>query len=192
PQPSVAALRSIGIQPDAIVLRADRVVPDPVKRKIALMCDVDNEAVVNAVDAPSIYDIPRVLHSEGLDAYVVRRLGLPFHDVDWDEWSELLERAHQPAPRVEVALVGKYTELPDACPSATYALPAVAAETDAQGTIRGVASDECQTPEGADDALSGVDAVLVPGRYRVRGIEGKLGALRWARESKVLTLSICL
>jgi len=191
-QHSVAALRSIGIQPDAIVLRADRVVPEPVKRKIALMCDVDNEAVVNAVDAPSIYDIPRVLHSEGLDAYVVRRLGLPFHDVDWDGWSQLLERVHQPAHRVEVALVGKYIDLPDAYLSVTEALRAGGFANDAKVTIRWVASDECQTPEGADDALHGVDAVLVPGGFGVRGIEGKLGALRWARENRVPTLGICL
>lgn len=191
-QHSVAALRSIGIQPDAIVLRADRVVPEPVKRKIALMCDVDNEAVVNAVDAPSIYDIPRVLHSEGLDAYVVRRLGLPFHDVDWDGWSQLLERVHAPAHQVEVALVGKYIDLPDAYLSVTEALRAGGFANDAKVTIRWVTSDDCQTPEGAEDALGGVDAVLIPGGFGVRGIEGKLGALRWAREKRVPTLGICL
>ncbi len=191
-QHSVAALRSIGIQPDAIVLRADRVVPEPVKRKIALMCDVDNEAVVNAIDAPSIYDIPRVLHSEGLDAYVVRRLGLAFRDVDWDGWSQLLERVHQPQHQVEVALVGKYIDLPDAYLSVTEALRAGGFANDAKVTIRWVPSDECQTPEGAEDALGGVDAILVPGGFGVRGIEGKLGALRWARENRIPTLGICL
>ncbi|ROS74300.1 CTP synthase [Cellulomonas sp. PhB143] len=191
-QHSVAALRSIGIQPDALVLRADRELPDSVKRKIALMCDVDNEAVVAAVDSPSIYDIPRVLHREGLDAYVVRRLNLPFHDVDWDGWSQLLERVHRPEHRVEVALVGKYIDLPDAYLSVTEALRAGGFANDAKVVIRWVASDECATPEGAEDALGGVDAVLVPGGFGVRGIEGKLGALRWARESKVPTLGICL
>ncbi|WP_265523634.1 CTP synthase [Oerskovia flava] len=191
-QHSVAALRSIGIQPDAIVLRADREVPEPVKRKIALMCDVDNEAVVNAIDAPSIYDIPRVLHSEGLDAYVVRRLNLPFRDVDWDGWSQLLERVHTPAHQVEVALVGKYIDLPDAYLSVTEALRAGGFANDAKVVIRWVTSDDCQTPEGAQTALGGVDAVLVPGGFGVRGIEGKLGALRWAREHKVPTLGICL
>ncbi|MFA7324104.1 MAG: CTP synthase, partial [Candidatus Nanopelagicales bacterium] len=93
-QHSVAALRNIGIQPDAIVLRADRPVPSSIKRKISLMCDVDLEAVVAATDAPSIYDIPKVLHSEGLDAYVVRRLDLPFRDVDWRSWDALLEHVH--------------------------------------------------------------------------------------------------
>lgn len=191
-QHSVAALRSIGIQPDALVLRADREVPESVKRKIALMCDVDNEAVVAAVDAPSIYDIPRVLHSEGLDAYVVRRLNLPFHDVDWDGWSQLLERVHRPAHQVEIALVGKYIDLPDAYLSVTEAMRAGGFDNDAKVSIRWVTSDDCQTPAGADEALSGVDAVLVPGGFGVRGIEGKLGALRWAREHKVPTLGICL
>src|SRR6187200_2925202 len=99
-QHSVAALRSIGIAPDAVVCRSDRPIPDGVKRKISLMCDVDEEAVVAAADAPSIYDIPKVLHSEGLDAYVVRRLGLAFRDVDWTEWDELLRRVHRPAEQV--------------------------------------------------------------------------------------------
>jgi CTP synthase len=191
-QHSVAALRSIGIQPDAIVLRADRDVPESIKRKIALFCDVDAEGVVVAKDAPSIYDIPRVLHSEGLDAYAVQRLGLPFRDVDWKGWDELLKRVHQPAHRVEVALVGKYIDLPDAYLSVTEALRAGGFHNDAKVVIRWVTSDDCQTPEGARGALEGVDAVLVPGGFGVRGIEGKLGALRWARENRVPTLGICL
>ncbi|MEL7975266.1 CTP synthase [Isoptericola sp. F-RaC21] len=191
-QHSVAALRSIGIQPDAIVLRSDRIVPDGIKRKIALMCDVDNEAVVNCADAPSIYDIPRVIHAEGLDAYVVRRLDLPFHDVDWDGWSQLLERVHEPEHNVEIALVGKYIDLPDAYLSVTEALRAGGFDNDAKVGIRWVAADDCQTPEGAQEALEGVDAVLVPGGFGVRGIDGKVGALRWARENLVPTLGICL
>jgi CTP synthase len=191
-QHSVAALRSIGIQPDAIVLRADRDVPDGIKRKIALFCDVDVEGVVTAKDAPSIYDIPRVLHSEGLDAYVVQRLGLPFRDVDWSGWDDLLHRVHKPAHRVEVALVGKYIDLPDAYLSVTEALRAGGFHHDTKVVIRWVTSDDCQTPEGARASLEGVDAVLVPGGFGVRGIEGKLGALRWARENRVPTLGICL
>ncbi|MGF0116544.1 CTP synthase [Promicromonospora sp. Marseille-Q5078] len=191
-QHSVAALRSIGIQPDAIVLRSDRVVPDGIKRKIALMCDVDNEAVINCADAPSIYDIPRVIHSEGLDAYVVRRLDLPFHDVDWDGWNRLLERVHEPEHNVEIALVGKYIDLPDAYLSVTEALRAGGFDNDTKVGIRWVAADDCQTPAGAQEALEGVDAVLVPGGFGVRGIDGKIGALRWARENLVPTLGICL
>ncbi|MCZ3387781.1 MAG: CTP synthase [Actinomycetia bacterium] len=191
-QHSVAALRNIGIQPDAIVLRADRPVPTSIKRKVGLMCDVDDEAVVAAVDAPSIYDIPKVLHSEGLDAYVVRRLGLPFRDVDWTEWDDLLRRVHKPAHEVTVALVGKYIDLPDAYLSVTEALRAGGFANDARVNICWVTSDECATTDGAARQLSSVDAMCVPGGFGVRGIEGKLGALRYAREHSIPTLGLCL
>ena len=191
-QHSVAALRSIGIQPDAIVLRADREVPESTKRKIALFCDVDIEGVVTAKDAPSIYDIPRVLHAEGLDAFVVRRLGLPFRDVDWSGWDTLLQRVHSPAHEVEVGLVGKYIDLPDAYLSVTEALRAGGFRHDTRVRIRWVTSDTCQTLEGAQAALGGVDAIVVPGGFGVRGIEGKVGALRWARENRIPALGLCL
>jgi CTP synthase len=191
-QHSVAALRSIGIQPDALVCRADREIPAGVKRKIASMCDVDTEAVVAAPDAPSIYDIPKVLHAEGLDAYVVRRLGLSFRDVEWKAWDELLRRVHRPAHQVEVALVGKYIDLPDAYLSVTEALRAGGFAQDAKVTIRWVASDGCETAEGARRELAGADAICVPGGFGVRGIEGKVGALRWARENGVPALGLCL
>ncbi|WP_432571154.1 CTP synthase [Kineococcus sp. SYSU DK005] len=191
-QHSVAALRSIGIQPDAIVCRSDREIPEGVKRKIASMCDVDDEAVVAAIDAPSIYDIPKVLHREGLDAYLVRKLNLSFRDVDWTTWDELLRRVHSPRRRVEIALVGKYIDLPDAYLSVTEALRAGGFAEDAKVDIRWVAADECATPEGARRHLRDVDAVCVPGGFGVRGIEGKLGALRWARENGVPTLGLCL
>ncbi len=191
-QHSVAALRNIGIQPDAIVLRADREVPTSIKRKISLMCDVDVEAVVAAVDALSIYDIPKVLHSEGLDAYVVRRLDLPFRDVDWTAWDQLLRRVHHPAHEVTVALVGKYVDLPDAYLSVTEALRAGGFANDCRVNIRWVTSDDCVTPEGAQRLLGDVDAVCVPGGFGVRGIEGKLAALRFARERGIPTLGLCL
>lgn len=191
-QHSVAALRQLGLQPDAIVLRADRDIPEAMKRKIALACDVDEDGTIACTDAPSIYDIPKVLHGEGLDAYVVRRLGLPFRDVDWQQWEGLLQRVHSPANHVEIALVGKYIDLPDAYLSVTEALRAGGFHHDAKVKIRWVASDSCETPEEAQAALGGVDAVLVPGGFGVRGIEGKLGALRWSRENKIPTLGICL
>ncbi|MFC4007450.1 CTP synthase [Nonomuraea purpurea] len=191
-QHSVAALRSIGIQPDAIVLRSDRSVQAAIKRKISLMCDVDEDAVVSAVDAASIYDIPKVLHSEGLDAYVVRRLGLPFRDVDWKEWEQLLRRVHRPAKEVTIALVGKYVDLPDAYLSVTEALRAGGFANDSRVNIRWVKSDDCETPEGAERELDGVDGVLIPGGFGVRGIEGKIGAIRHAREGKIPLLGICL
>ena len=191
-QHSVAALRNIGIQPDAIVLRADREVPEGIKRKISMMCDVDVEAVVAASDAPSIYDIPKVLHKEGIDAFLVRRLGLPFRDVDWTDWDELLRRVHHPAHDVTIALVGKYIDLPDAYLSVTEALRAGGFANDARVSLRWVASDDCETPEGAAKELAGVDAICVPGGFGVRGIEGKLGALKHARENLIPTLGLCL
>ncbi|CAM3355317.1 CTP synthase [Dermacoccus barathri] len=191
-QHSVAALRQVGIQPDGLVLRADREIPEGIKRKISLMCDVDSEAVAAAVDAPSIYDIPKVVHAEGLDAYVIRRLGLPFRDVDWAQWDTLLGHVHSPAHEVELALVGKYIDLPDAYLSVTEAMRAGGFHHDTKVKIRWVASDTCQTEAGAQKALGGVHGILVPGGFGVRGIEGKLGALRWARENKVPTLGICL
>jgi CTP synthase len=191
-QHSVAALRSIGIQPDAIVCRADRPIPESIKRKISLMCDVDEEAVATAADAPSIYDIPKVLHAEGLDAYVVRRLDLPFRDVDWSAWDELLRRVHKPKHEVTVALVGKYIDLPDAYLSVTEALRAGGFANDARVKIKWVASDTCETDSGAAKQLKDVDAVCIPGGFGVRGIEGKINAVKYAREHKLPTLGLCL
>src|SRR5262249_2090132 len=150
------------------------------------------EAVVSAVDALSIYDIPKVLHSEGLDAYVVRRLGLPFRDVDWSDWDELLRRVHRPARRVTIALVGKYVDLHDAYLSPAEALRAGGFGNDCRVNIRWVPSDECQTPEGAARQLDGADGVLVPGGFGVRGIEGKIGAVRHARTHGIPLLGLCL
>ena len=191
-QHSVAALRSIGITPDAIVIRSDRNIPESVKRKISAMCDVDLEAVVAAVDAPSIYDIPKVLYSEGLDAYVVRRLGMNCTDVVWGEWDELLQKVHHPAHEVTVGLVGKYVDLPDAYLSVTEALRAGGFANNARVKIKWVASDECETEAGSASNLSDVDAICVPGGFGVRGINGKVGALKYARENKIPTLGLCL
>ena len=191
-QHSVAALRSIGIQPDAVVCRADRELPESIKRKISLMCDVDEEAVVTAADAPSIYDIPKVLHREGLDAYLVRRLDLPFRDVDWTMWDDLLRRVHHPTEEVTVALVGKYIDLPDAYLSVAEALRAGGFAHEAKVHLRWIASDDCETPAGASRHLHDVDAVCVPGGFGIRGIEGKLGALEYARTHGIPTLGLCL
>ena len=191
-QHSVQALRSIGITPDGVVLRSDRTIPIPVKKKISLMCDVDQEAVVAAADAPSIYDIPKVLHKEGLDAYIVRRLGLPFHDVEWAEWDRLLTKVHNPSHTVKVALVGKYVDLPDAYLSVTEALRAGGFANDAKVEIKWVVSDSCESDAGAQRELGDVDAICVPGGFGVRGIEGKVGALKFAREKKIPTLGLCL
>lgn len=191
-QHSVAALRSIGIAPDAIVLRSDRPIPDNVKKKISLMCDVDAEAVVAAVDAPSIYDIPKVLYSEGLDSYVVKRLSLDCHDVEWGEWDALLEKVHHPKHVVKVGLVGKYIDLPDAYLSVGEALRAGGFANDAKVEIKWIPSDDCATADGARENLSDVDAICVPGGFGIRGIEGKVGALKFARENNIPTLGLCL
>ena len=191
-QHSVASMRSIGIQPDVIVLRSDREIPQSIKKKISLMCDVEEEAVVAACDAPSIYDIPRVLHSEGLDAYVVRRLNLGFRDVNWAEWDSLLLRVHQPTHTVKVGLVGKYIDLPDAYLSVTEALRAGGFALDAKVEIKWVPSDSCVSESGAATALGELDAICVPGGFGIRGIEGKVGALKYARENKNPTLGLCL
>ena len=191
-QHSVVALRSIGIQPDAIVCRSDREIPASVKKKISLMCDVDAEAVVAASDAPSIYDIPKVLHKEGLDAFVVLRLGMPFRDVDWSDWDQLLDRVHKPTAEINIALVGKYVDLPDAYLSVTEALRAGGFANTAKVNIKWVPSDDCESEAGAKAALSGIDAICVPGGFGVRGIEGKVGALKFARENKIPTLGLCL
>ena len=191
-QHSVAALRNIGIQPDALVCRADRPIPDAMKAKISMMCDVDLDAVVACPDAPSIYDIPKVIHAEGLDAYVVRRLGLSFKDVDWTIWGDLLDRVHNPKETVRIALVGKYIDLPDAYLSVTEALRAGGFAHHAKVEIKWVASDDALTPAGAAAALGDVQGVLIPGGFGVRGIEGKLGALTYARTNNIPTLGLCL
>ncbi len=192
-QHSVAALRSIGIQPDALVLRSDRPVTESNKRKIALMCDVDERAVVNAVDVPSIYDIPTMLHEQGLDDYIVRTLGLSAAgDVDWTRWSRVLQAVHNPKHEVTIGLVGKYIDLPDAYLSVTEALKAGGFAQETAVAVRWIPSDECETPEGAARVLGELDGVVIPGGFGIRGIEGKLGALRFAREQGIPTLGLCL
>ena len=193
-QHSVAALRSIGIQPDALVLRSDRPVTDDNLRKIALMCDVDESAVVNAIDVPSIYDLPKLLNDQGLDRTIIDHLGLSERagDVDWTGWQPVLDAVHHPKGEVTLALVGKYIDLPDAYLSVTEALRAGGFAHSTKVNLKWVASDDCETPEGALEALGDVDGICVPGGFGVRGIEGKLGALRFARENAIPTLGLCL
>ncbi|WP_283248139.1 CTP synthase [Leucobacter rhizosphaerae] len=193
-QHSVAALRSIGIQPDALVLRSDRPVTSDNLRKIALMCDVDEDAVVNAIDVPSIYDLPQLLNEQGLDRTIIDHLGLADRagDVDWTGWQPVLDAVHHPKGEVTLALVGKYIDLPDAYLSVTEALRAGGFAHSTKVNLKWVASDDCETPEGALEALGNVDGICVPGGFGIRGIEGKLGALRFARENAIPTLGLCL
>ncbi len=191
-QHSVSQLRSIGLQPDAIVLRADREVPNSIKRKVSLMCDVDEKAVVAAVDAPSIYDIPKVLFDEGLDSVVMARLGIENSEPDWTQWHDLLDRVHNSNQIIRVAMVGKYVDLPDAYLSVAEALRAGGFANRVKIEIKWVASDDCATAAGAKAALSEIDAICVPGGFGVRGIEGKLGVLKHGREAGIPTLGLCL
>ena len=191
-QHSVAALRSIGIQPDALVLRSDRPVSESNKRKIALMCDVEENAVVNTPDVPSIYDIPTMLHEQGLDAYIIDQLRPDAGDVDWDGWQKLLDAVHDPKHEVTIGLVGKYIDLPDAYLSVTEALKAGGFAHQTKVNMRWIPSDSCETPDGAAKHLADLDGICVPGGFGVRGIEGKLGALKFARENDIPTLGLCL
>ena len=191
-QHSVAELRSIGLVPDAVVLRCDRDVPDSLKNKIALMCDIDREGVVSCPDAPSIYDIPKVLYDEHLDTFIIRRLNLPFRDMDWSTWGDLLERVHNPKGEVTVALVGKYIDLPDAYLSVAEAVRAAGFAHRVKANVRWVASDDCETPEGLKKNMAGVDAIVIPGGFGGRGIEGKIATIRYAKETGTPLLGICL
>jgi CTP synthase len=191
-QHSVAALRSIGIQPDALVLRSDRPVSDSNKKKIALMCDVDEDAVVNAIDVPSIYDIPTMLHDQNLDSYIIEHLGLQTNNVDWSGWADLMKAVHEPKHEVTIGLVGKYIDLPDAYLSVTEALKAGGFAHDTKVKLQWIPSDECETTDGAAKALADVDGICVPGGFGIRGIEGKLGALNFARKQGIPVLGLCL
>lgn len=191
-QHSVAALRSIGIQPDALVLRSDRPVESANRRKIALMCDVDEAAVVNAVDVASIYDIPTLLHSQDLDDYIIDSLGIEAGEMVWDGWKDLLDAVHHPRHTVTVAIVGKYIDLPDAYLSVSEAIRSGGFAHQTRVELKWVASDECETSAGAEKALGDVDGICVPGGFGIRGIEGKLGAMKYARENNIPTLGLCL
>ncbi|KAB1646537.1 MULTISPECIES: CTP synthase [unclassified Pseudoclavibacter] len=191
-QHSVAALRSIGVQPDAIVLRSDRPVGDSIKSKIALMCSLETGAVVNCPDASSIYDIPTIIHSEGLDKVIAEQLGLQTHDVDWSRWQPVLDAVHNPKHEVTVGLVGKYIDLPDAYLSVTEALRAGGFAHTTKVNVRWIPSDSLLDEQVRERELGAVDAICVPGGFGIRGIEGKLAALTFAREQGIPTLGLCL
>lgn len=192
-QHSVAQLRSIGIQPDALVLRSDRPVTDDNLRKIALMCDVDQGAVVNAVDVASIYDLPRLLHDQKLDETIVTALGLTqAKPVDWSRWQPVLDAVHEPVGEVTVAIVGPDVDLPDAFLSLTAALAAGGFAHRTKVNVKWVAARDCTTPAGATEQLGDVHAVCIPGVLGQTGIDGELGAVRFARENHIPTFGIGL
>ena len=192
-QHSVRELRSIGIQPDAVVCRSDRPLPLELKRKIAMLSDIDLDGVVSAHDAHSIYAVPAVLRHEGLDRFVVRKLGLdPAVEPDMAEWDKMVHRLENPEDTVTIGLVGKYVSLPDAYLSVVESLEHAGIHHGVDVDIRWIQSDELAKPGQADEQLAGLDGVLVPGGFGVRGVEGKINAGRYAREHLVPYLGICL
>jgi CTP synthase len=190
-QHSVKELRSIGIQPDVIVCRSDRPINRDLKEKISLLCDVEVDAVVSAVDAQSIYEVPLVLHAERLDGYLARHLHLPETQPDLSEWQALVRQIESATDPVNIAVVGKYVNLPDAYLSVIEALKHGGYHHGAEVRIRWVASDEIASGD-VEEVLGSDDGILVPGGFGVRGIEGKIDAIRFAREHRVPFLGICL
>ena len=189
-QHSVAELRSIGIQPDAIVCRADRPISSALKKKISQFCDVDVEGVVAAVDARNIYEIPLVLRREKLDEYVLRRLRLDAREPDLSDWMELIERIETASRPVKIAIVGKYVTLADSYLSVVEAVKHAAFAHGGQLEIVWVASDDLTHDNGHQ--LADVDGIVVPGGFGIRGIEGKVAAIRQAREKGIPFLGLCL
>lgn len=190
-QHSVKELRGIGIQPNIIVCRSEKELSNDMKEKLALFCDIDREAVIQALDAPTIYEVPLKLQAEGLDDIVLRRLGIEAPPADMTAWKAMVEKIKTPTRETEIAIVGKYVELPDAYLSVAEALRHAGTEHGAKVKIRWVNSEEIES-ETAEKYLDGVDGVLVPGGFGNRGIEGKIEAIRYARERKVPFLGICL
>ncbi|MEO1750467.1 CTP synthase [Thiofaba sp. EF100] len=189
-QHSVKELRSIGIQPDILICRSDREVPVDERRKIALFTNVEQDAVISAVDADTIYRIPRLLHAQGLDEIVVRKMRLDVPPADLSEWDRVVEAQTNPHHSVRIAMVGKYVELADAYKSLNEALTHAGIHTRTQVHIEYIDSERLET--GGTDLLEGMDAILVPGGFGERGVEGKIRAVRFAREHKIPYLGICL
>ena len=190
-QHSVKELRSLGIHPDVIVCRSNRPISDDLKDKISLLCDVDIEAVVSAQNAECIYEVPLLLHAEGLGDYVARHLGLEGHEEDLSEWEDMVNRIVSPEEEVDIAVVGKYIDLPDAYLSIIESLKHGGFAHSAKVNIKWLASDDIAR-ENADTILSGVDGILVPGGFGVRGVDGKVEAVRYAREKNIPYFGICL
>jgi CTP synthase len=206
-QHSVRELRSIGIQPDALVLRSDRPISLSLKKKISLLCDVEIAGIISAADSSNIYEIPLVIHEEGLDAFVLKHLQIETPEPDLSEWERLVERIEHPQGKVRIGLFGKYVDLPDAYLSVIEALKAGGYEAGVDIEVVWVASDEnpgrdesvdpAQSPlphltSGGHETIKGLDGVLVPGGFGIRGIEGKIEAVRIAREEGIPFLGLCL
>ena len=193
-QHSVKELRSIGIQPDIIVCRTEHPISEKMKEKIALFCDVEPEAVIENITAPSIYDVPVLMEKEGLDTIALKKLGLPDLPKDMTEWHAMVKRIHTPyKTRVCVAVVGKYVDLQDAYISITESLHHATVFNQADLKIKWVNAEKIEDASvNLDEVFAEVDAILVPGGFGNRGIEGKIRAICYAREKKLPFLGICL
>jgi CTP synthase len=192
-QHSVKELRSIGIQPDVIVCRSQQVIPDDLKEKIALFCDIHPDAVIPNQDVDTIYEVPLCLEAAGLDEFLLSRLGLQYGQRDLTEWREFVERIKNPEETVTIALVGKYVSLPDAYISVVEALRHAGVAHRAGINLRWVDAESLEkNDQAAAGILQGVDGILVPSGFGNRGIEGKIAAIRYARENKLPFLGICL
>lgn len=189
-QHSVKELRSIGIQPDILLCRCDRPLPDSERRKIALFTNVQEKAVIAATDVDCIYDIPRMLNEQNLDDLVVAHFGMDLPDADLSEWQAVVEVIRHPSQSVTIGMVGKYTELTESYKSLNEALTHAGIKTDSRVKIRYLDAEKLERGDTA--ALGEVDAILVPGGFGVRGVEGKVLAARYARENRIPYLGICL
>jgi CTP synthase len=197
-QHSVRELRAVGIQPDVLVLRSDRDLEDGLRRKVALQCDVEVEAVIASVDRTSLYEVPLGMREEGLDTVVAKHLGLPDVTPDLAEWEALVHRVQSAKDRVRIAIVGKYVELPDAYLSVVESLRHGGIAHGVEVDLKWIASDDLAPTDQAAAgvavarSLADVDGVLVPGGFGVRGVEGKIAAIRHAREHGIPFLGLCL
>ena len=189
-QHSVKELREIGIQPDILLCRADREIPPEEKRKIALFTNVQSEAVISALDADSIYKIPAMLHDQMLDEIVCHKLGILAHAADLSVWKKLVDALEHPQHEVNIAFVGKYVDLTESYKSLTESLVHAGIHCRSKVNIQYIDSEDIE--KNGPGVLSSMDAILVPGGFGRRGTEGKIAAIRYARESKVPYLGICL
>jgi CTP synthase len=190
-QHSVKELRGIGIQPDIIVCRSEKSIPDDLKEKIGLFCNVDGNSVIQNLDAENLYEVPLMLHKEGLDTLVCEKLSLPCKEIDNTEWSNMVNNIKNLSRSVTIALVGKYVELHDAYISVVESLNHGGYANDANINIKWINAMDV-TKENAAEYLKDVDGILVPGGFGDRGVEGKIEAIKWARQNKVPFLGICL
>jgi CTP synthase len=190
-QHSVAELRGKGIQPEIIVVRSDRPVDDSARRKISLFCDVEGDAVINLVDVPNIYGVPLSLHEAGLDDVVLRELDLEAPPPELDEWESMVKSMESPTGRVTIGLVGKYVDLPDAYLSVVEALRHAGRTSDVKVDIRWIPADDVDGML-VESYLEGLDGILVPGGFGIRGIEGKVRSIQYAREQGIPFLGLCL